>query len=376
VNEEKMKGLIRVFGMAAAAGIVTACASVGGGGGGTATNDGTLPTSGQTSPDVVWPVKTREHVDLWLHGFALLQEDTTFVPFFKRGYGTNMIVLKNRANVVTQLDANRDRLRARIATNPQLINAQFVPLSFANWTDLSQTVDLFVRAEGNPRAASSQEQAGAIAFLAAYFQTSADREWLRLFVQSLSDESTRFYHSYWTQQQRERSNVLELVDTQWQQTYRPRMQRFLNNTQQAQGEVLLSLPLDGEGRSLTSGKQTNTVTVTFPDRPNDAVEAIYVIAHEVVGGIANVAVSDNITPEQRRTGLGERYQSAAAVRAGALLLQRVAPEILDGYMRYYLSSVNRAPGANVQTTFNTVFAVPDTIREALVRQLEVVLGGI
>jgi hypothetical protein len=376
VNEEKMKGLIRVFGMAAAAGIVTACASVGGGGGGTATNDGTLPTSGQTSPDVVWPVKTREHVDLWLHGFALLQEDTTFVPFFKRGYGTNMIVLKNRANVVTQLDANRDRLRARIATNPQLINAQFVPLSFANWTDLSQTVDLFVRAEGNPRAASSQEQAGAIAFLAAYFQTSADREWLRLFVQSLSDESTRFYHSYWTQQQRERSNVLELVDTQWQQTYRPRMQRFLNNTQQAQGEVLLSLPLDGEGRSLTSGKQTNTVTVTFPDRPNDAVEAIYVIAHEVVGGIANVAVSDNITPEQRRTGLGERYQSAAAVRAGALLLQRVAPEILDGYMRYYLRSVNRAPGANVQTTFNTVFAVPDTIREALVRQLEVVLGGI
>lgn len=371
-----MKQLIRVFGIAAAVGIVTACASVGGGGGGTATSDGTLPTSGQTSPEVVWPVKTREHIDLWLHGYALLQEDTTFVPFFKRGYGTNMIVLKNRANVVTQLDANRDRLRARLATNPQLINAQFVPLSFANWTDLSQTVDLFVRAEGNPRAASSQQQAAAIAFLAAYFQTSADRDWLRLFVQSLNDESNRFYHSYWTQQQRERSNVLELVDTLWQRTYRPRIQRFLNNTQQAQGEVLLSLPLDGEGRSLTSGKQTNTITVTFPDRPNDAIEAIYVIAHEVVGGIASVAVSDNITPEQRRTGLGERYQSAAAVRGGALLLQRTSPESLDGYMRYYLRSVNRAPGTNVQTTFNTVFAVPETIRDALVRQLEVVLGGI
>jgi hypothetical protein len=298
------------------------------------------------------------------------------VPFFKRGYSTNMIVLKNRANVVTQLDANRERLRARLQANPQLVNAQFVPLSFSSWTDLSRTVDLFIRAEGNPRAASSQEQAAAIAFLAAYFQTGADREWLRLFMQSLDDESTRFYHSYWTQQQRERSNVLELVDTLWQRNYRPRMQRFLNNTQQAQGEVLLSLPLDGEGRSLTSGKQTNTITVTFPDRPNDAIEAIYVIAHEVVGALANTAVTDNITPEQRRSGLGERYQSSAAVRAGALLLQRVAPEILDGYMRYYLRAVNRPIGTNVQATFNTTFAVPDTIRDALIRQLDVVLGGI
>lgn len=373
-----MKRLIRLFGMAAAAGIVAACASVGGGGGGTATNGGAGPATDQNpgSPDALWPVKTREHVDLWLHGFAMLQEDTTFVPFFERGYGTNMIVLKNRANVVTQLDANRDRLRARIAVNPQLINAQFVPLSFATWTDLSATVDLFIRAQGDPRAASSQEQASAIAFLAAYFQTGADRDWLRLFVQSLSDESTRFYHSYWVQQQRERSNVLELVDTLWQRTYRPRIQRFLNNTQQAQGEVLLSLPLDGEGRSLTNGKQANTLTVTFPDRPNDAVEAIYVIAHEAVSGIASTAVSDNITPEQRRSGLGERYQSAAAVRGGALLLQRTSPEILDGYMRYYLRSVNRPVGANAQTTFISTFSLPDTIRDALVRQLDIVLGGI
>lgn len=360
--------------MAAATGLVAACASAGGGGG--TANGGAGPTTSQTQPDVVWPVKTREHVDLWLHGFALLQEDTTFVPFFKRGYSTNMIVLKNRANVVTQLDANRDRLRARLVVNPQLINAQFVPLSFANWADLSQAADLLIRAQGDPRQASSQEQANAIAFLAAYFPTGADRDWLRLFVQSLNDESTRFYHSYWTQQQRERSNVLELVDTQWQGTYRPRMQKFLNNTQQSQGEVLLSLPLDGEGRSLTSGKQANTLTVTFPDRPNDAVEAIYVIAHEAVSALAAVAVTDNITPEQRRSGLGERYQSAAAVRAGALLLQRTAPEILDGYMRYYLRSVNRPVGANVQTTFTSTFALTDTIRDALIRQLDVVLGGI
>jgi hypothetical protein len=369
-----MKPLIRTLGLTCAAALAAGCASAGGGRG---TGTGAGAGAGEvTSPSIIWPIKTREHVDLWLHGFALLQEDTTFVPFFRRGYGTDLTVLKNRANVVTQLDANRDRLRARIAINPQLINAQFVPLSFSSWDELNAAVDLFVRANGEPRAASSQEQANAIAFLAAYFQTGADRDWLRLFVQSLNDESSKFYHSYWLQQQRERSNVLDLVDTLWQRTYRPRMQGFLNNTQQSQGTILLSLPLDGEGRSLTSTNRANIVTVAFPNRPNDAVEAIYVIAHEAVGGIANTAVTDNITPEQRRTGVGERYQSAAAVRGGALLIQRVAPDILDGYMRYYLAAVNRPIGTNVQTSFNSTFSLPDTIRDALVRQLDVVLGGI
>jgi len=372
-----MTQLIRIFAVAGAATMLASCASVGGGGGGTATNGGAGPAD-QTAgaPNAVWPIKTREHVDLWLHGFALLQEDTTFVPFFKRGYSTNMIVLKNRANVVTQLDANRDRLRARLAANPQLINAQFVPLSFSSWAEMSPVVDLFIRAGGDPRAASSQQQAAAIAFLAAYFPSAADRDWLRLFMQSLTDESDKFYHSYWAEQQRERRNGLDLVDTLWQGKYRPRIQRFLNNTQQAQGDVLLSLPLDGEGRSLTNGKQANILTVTFPDRPNDAVQAIYVIAHEAVSGIASTAVKDNITPEQARTGIGERYQSAAAVRGGALLLQRTSPEIVDGYMRYYLNSVNRAPGVNPQATFIATFALPDTIRDALTRQLDVVLGGI
>ena len=377
-----MKQIARILASAAVIGFAGACASAGTGGprdpstGGAGSTTGSTADQNVSATGAVWPIKTREHVDLWLHGFAMVQEDTTFVPFFRRGYSTNMTVLKNRANVVSQLDANRDRLRARLVSNPQLINAQFIPLSFSSWDEIVQLVNFFVRAEGNPRAASSQQEANAIAFLAAYFPSPADREWVRLFVNSLGDERARFYQSYWAQQQRERRNVLDEVDAMWQGTYRPKIQRFLNNTQQAAGDVLLSLPLNGEGRSQSSGKLANVLTVTFPDRPTDAMDAIYVIAHEAVSSLANVAVIDNITPEQRRTGIADRYTSSAAVRAGALLLQRTAPEALDGYMRYYLRSVNRPVGSNVATTFATVFAVPDTIRDALNRQLDVVLGGI
>ena len=133
-----------------------------------------------------------------------------------------------------------------------------------------------------------------------------------------------------------------------------RMQRFLNNTQQAQGTVLLSLPLDGEGRSQTNGKQSNTITVTFPDRPNDAVEAIYVIAHEAVSGsCATTAVTDNITPEQRRTGA----RRTLSERGGGARRSASAPAHVAGDPRRLHAllpeSVNRPVGANVQTTFTS-----------------------
>jgi hypothetical protein len=57
-------------------------------------------------------------------------------------------------------------------------------------------------------------------------------------------------------------------------------------------------------------------------------------------------------------------------------LERASPDLLDGYMRYYLASVNRPSGGNLQSAFIAAFALPDTIRDALSRQLDVVLGGI
>src|SRR6187551_3160465 len=102
--------------------MLAGCATMGG--------TGSTDTSDQTNttPPTQWPINTYEHVDLWLHGFAMIQDDTTLVPFFRRGYKAEMTDLKRRANVTTQLDVNLANLRSRLAVNPQLVNAQFVPL--------------------------------------------------------------------------------------------------------------------------------------------------------------------------------------------------------------------------------------------------------
>ena len=77
-------------------------------------------------PNGPWPIKVREHVDLWLHGYALLSEDTSQVPLFRRGYRDSLIVVRNVAQVTSRLDSARKTLQATLASTPALVNGQLV----------------------------------------------------------------------------------------------------------------------------------------------------------------------------------------------------------------------------------------------------------
>lgn len=338
---------------------------------------GSQPGSGAARTAAPWRVEARYQLDAWLHAFAMVQNDSTEVPYFRRGYRDRMVALRNRSNTLTQLDANREQLRARLATNRNLTSAQFLPLYFSSWEELYQAVDLFLQADGDPRRSNDPTGQAVIATFAGVFPTAQDRDWLRLFAISARDEADKFYRGYWTAQQRERRPVIDQVDSLWNSVYLPRMRRYLNNTQLTGGTMVLSLPLDGEGRTIADAKRTNTVAVTFPDTPAEALDAIYVFAHEVSGSFATRVVTDNITPTQQRSGLGDLYASAATVHGGALLLKRVAPELLDGYVRYYLHAAQQPePRGDMMAALARAFPLPDTIIQALGRQLDSILGGI
>jgi hypothetical protein len=104
---------------------------------------------------------------------------------------------------------------------------------------------------------------------------------------------------------------------------------------------------------------------------------MYTFAHEVVSSVTSIAIDDNTSPAEKRTGASDRYASAALVRGGALLLQRLAPELVDGYHRYYLRSARMTvPTGDAAAAFAAAFPLPDAIRDAIQRQIDVVLGGI
>jgi hypothetical protein len=359
------------LGVATIAGAV-ACASA------TASKPTTVePIITGRAPDRTWPVKTREHVDLWLHGFALLSNDSSQVPLFRKGYRDNLTVLKNQANVLTQFDANHDKLEKQLASSRLLINAQFVPFYFSSLEEMHSVIDRFIQSGGNPSGARSQIESAQFVVLGSYFQSGADRTWLALFASSLWDEDAKFYHSYWSQQQRERANVIDSVTSMWTNLVRPRISRYLANTQQKDSDIILSLPLGGEGRTLSGAVGLrSSVGITFPARPSDAPEAMYVLAHELVGTITNAAIADNTSPADQRAGLADSYASAASVRGGLMLLEKFVPELADGYARYYVTATGATPSANPRAQIASLFPLPVAIRDAIARQIAAVDSGI
>jgi hypothetical protein len=324
-----------------------------------------------------WRVGAEEHVDLWLHGFAMLTSDTGKVTFFSRGYRRDMTALKKQRGVFTNLDANQQQLQQRFATSPALANAQFVAMYFSSLQELSTAMDLFIRANGEPRRASDPMQQQQIALLAQNFPSPADRDWARLFMQSLQDESNRFYHAYWTSEQQTRGAGYVQVNQQWVAQWYPKLSRFLNNTQQGSGELILSLPLGGEGRTINGGKTSNSVAVDYPKTPEAAPEALFGFAHEAVAKLVDEAVSDNTTPAEQRSGATAGYTGNGAVRGGALLIEKTMPELAQAYMRYYLSQTGATPPTgDPRAAFEAAFPLPTAIVTSLGKAIDSVLGGI
>ncbi|MDB4882024.1 MAG: hypothetical protein JWL95_790 [Gemmatimonadetes bacterium] len=337
----------------------------------------TAPAGPPPLVQTTWPVRTREHVDLWLHTYALLTPDSAIVPYFERGYRDRLMTLRRQRGVSSLIEVSRTRLLERIGVQPSLATGpQFIPFYFASWDQMRQVIDLFIRANGNPRSTGDQNLQQYFVILGASFPTGPDREWLRTFAEAADDESRKFYHEYWLSESRTHAGVVAHVDSLWQRTWRPSLQRFLNNTQQQNGEVYLSLPLDGEGRTVHFGKTQNAVGVGMPDRLQDSESVLYTVAHEIAGAVASTAIEDNTTPADRRAGATARYEQSAAVRAGALLLERTVPTAVPGYMRFYLEAAGRQAPAEPRAAFTSAFAVPAAVNDAIARQLEVILGGI
>src|SRR5204862_376896 len=97
--------------------------------------------------------------------------------------------------------------------NPSLMNGQFLPFYFSSFQQMQQATDLFLQSGGDPRSTRDPTTQRLFAVMSNSFPTAPDRDWLRLFVQSLADENTRFYQGYWSDEMTARRSTRQVVDS-------------------------------------------------------------------------------------------------------------------------------------------------------------------
>lgn len=339
------------------------------------TGSGGRITASETTAE--WPVQTREHVDLWLHGFAVVALDTVgAIPLFRRDYRQEILAARTKAGITTLLDANRDQLTARFLANPNLVSAHFLALYFANWDELRRGVELFFRANGDPRWTNDPSYRQVIATINTYFPTRPDRDWLSLFMRCLEDERTRFYKAYWAELQSRRALVLQGVDSAWQRVHHPKLERFLRNSQFTTGALILSPTLEGEGRTLSLSKQMNLVAVEFPPTRDRLDEPFFMMMRELAGTLATEAVNDNTTPSDQRSGANQALNAQATMQAGAILLEKTSPALVEGYQRYYLGIAKVPVRGEVRKVFDAAFPIPAPVRAGIAQRIDAILAGI
>ena len=350
--------------------VVTACASGG------YPEPSQLPAPAPNAP-IGWPVQTAEYVDLWLHAYALVSTDTMKVPLFDRGYRDRLMARRRELNVTTALDANMQTLRDGMSRSATISNGQFAVFNFASLDELVRVSRQFIQGEGSPTTVNDNTTRALFDVLRGSFRTVAEREWLRVFIDAVQDENAKFYQSYWNAQQTDRGPVRNSVNTAWTNTYKQKFQRYLRNERLVDGTFILSLPLGGEGRTVIDPAQGNGIAVPFPEPGADAMAAIYVFAHEIVGNAALRAIEDNLTPTQTREGMVAKLSPIGAVRGGAILLQRIAPELLAGYQRFYLRQTGAAvPSGDPNAAFLAAYDLPAAVADGIARQIDLVLAGI
>jgi hypothetical protein len=343
------------------------------------------PTVGQeVVGQTPWPVKTRYVVDLWLHGYAMLVPDTMPVPPFRRGYRDDMIVAKNSRNIVSQLDQNMEALQHGLRVNPRLLDGAKLALREGSWAEMGNDIAAFLTggedsASGKKRPSVlstwkraprvSEETTDMSAALGAIYRTEADREWLKTFALSLTDEHSKFYEQYWREQQHALRPSLAAVDSQFSRNYLKQLRGYLRGIQLPTGEIVLSLPLGGEGRSILQGQ--HSIAIGFPATADSSLDAVYEFAHEAIGGVAEQAVRERISPAEFRAGLASQLEVPAKVRGGAMLLQRAAPELVAGYERHYLAASRvETRGGDVESAFVHAFPLRQAIIDGMDQRLD------
>lgn len=340
------------------------------------------PQTPLTAP-TEWRVDVAKHLGLWYHGLAYLASDSGTVPgegakepvlpLFAPGYVERIVAAKRQAGVYpTPLDQRAAKF-ADLFAGDDYAPLQFVPLYFKNDTALFSAIRVWQEVDGDPRRVSTREGAQVIAFLSNMFPRASERRAVGAWTDVLEQEAQAFYDAYWRQQATALRERAAVVQREWD-ALAPELGVFLDYMELEGGTLFLVPALGAEGRIVARGPGTPVVAVLVPP-PDQPEGAVFAFIHELVYPIVGDVVREHVAPARIREIGRETLETRAAVRGGAFLLDRVAPDRAAAYRRFFLEYVGAGEDAS-SAAFREAFPLPEGLEAGLAEAIERTLAGI
>jgi hypothetical protein len=148
------------------------------------------------------------------------------------------------------------------------------------------------------------------------------------------------------------------------------------------GLVVLVPSIGAEGRIFGGSSQDprdNVLMVAAPAASGQALEAVFSMLRELSFPLVR-RVMEQVGITAGNPNEDEILAARAAIRSGALVLEKSSPDILSQYQRHFLAQIAGSPASRVDTgtVFSEAFSLQADFEAALRREISTTIsnGGI
>lgn len=286
-----------------------------------------LPVPARTAPS--WRVARDPFVDLWYHCLALVgYEGYGPLSLYDRSDAAGARAAKRRAGLATTLDARGAELAAAFARDSAFEILHFVPVYFLGrdprvaLTELRQAVESPV--------ASPNAPAGLIA---AALATPRERAVLLSFIDAAEEEWASHYRDAWTDRSEADRRAVQELQATWADRFAQPLAGYLGATTLMHGVIIVSPAVGSDGRFVRDAAGMAIVVVS--STRTDLTDAPLLAAvRELTYPLLDRLRTPLTAPTTRVAAA--RARDAAAVRAGALLLDATEQRLAAEYRHHFL----------------------------------------
>jgi hypothetical protein len=315
-----------------------------------------------------WRFTAAPHADLWFHGLALVGlQGFAPMPLYDAAYGDRLRAAKKAAGVYpTPLDTLAAQLREAFEQDSVFELLHFVPLYFPTSAPLEMLDVLKTVSEGR-RPSGFGGRA-----MASVLRSRSEQRMLGAFTTLLIEEWRRFYREHWVRGETERARIVDEAQRFWDRRLATPLAPFLAEQGLVHGTAYVSVALGPEGRIFQrdpSDLFDNVAAVwALSGEPSAAAFALMrELCYPVVSRLV-----EQLPIGGRDRVYAERVSSRGAVRCGAALLERHAPDLLPAYRGLFLTQVGEQ-GESAEL-FVRVFGIPDGLWSAVQREIRAAPG--
>jgi hypothetical protein len=225
----------------------------------------------------------------------------------------------------------------------------FLPLYFADAgrVEFLQALEVLAASrEGIPRASSPRTQFGLTA-VGSVISSAGQRALLGDFISVLREEWDDFLAEDRRAQLAGWEETRAAAQGLWDGEFGPALSPLLRGLHLTGGAVFLTPAIGAEGRifsGVPSDPSDNVLAVSTPNSGDDPRAAVFSMIREFSFPMARLALGSEEGSRQSRAQT-EGLAAHAAIRAGALALDRLLPEELPAYQQYFLSRAGRTPAS-------------------------------